>query len=109
MPVYFSAIIAYDADDLHRNLTETTHITMSGQVVSFVPVLDGTNYLEWARLMEAYLKMQNLWSLACGNWDKLVPKDASAITEKEQEKIDLWDDDNLQIIGTMLSTQCAAA
>ena len=74
---------------------------MSGQLASFVPVLDGTNYLKWSRLMEAYLKMQNLWSLTCGDWLRLVPKDANAITEKEQEKIDLWDDDNLQIIGTI--------
>src|SRR5258708_39135186 len=38
----------------YRNFTATTHITMSGQLASFVSILDGSNYLEWARLLEAY-------------------------------------------------------
>src|SRR5260370_14735535 len=86
----------------YRNSTETAHITMSGQLASFVPVLDGSNYLEWARLLEAYLKMQSLWAVTSGSWDRLVPKDANNVTEKEEEKIDLWDEDNSQAVGTMV-------
>src|SRR5258708_12649576 len=86
----------------YRNFTETAYTTMSGQLASFVPVLDGSNYLEWARLLEAYLKMQSLWAVMSGSWDKLVPKDANNVTEKEEEKIDVWDEDNYQAVGTMV-------
>src|SRR5260370_16241763 len=86
----------------YRNSTETAYTTMSGQLASFVPVLDGSNYLEWARLLEAYLKMQSLWAVTSGSWNKLVPKDANNIMEKEEEKIDLWDEDNSQAVGTMV-------
>src|SRR5258708_35745763 len=85
-----------------RNSTETTHTTMSGQLASFVPILDGSNYLEWARLLEAYLKMQSLWAVTSGSWDRLVPKDANNVTEKEEDKIDSWDEDNSQSVGTMV-------
>src|SRR5258708_38408290 len=85
----------------YRNSTETAHTTMSGQLASFVPVLDGSNYLEWARLLEAYLKMQSLWAVTSGTWDRPVPKDANNVTEKEEDKIDSWDEDNSQSIGTI--------
>src|SRR5258708_21903000 len=86
----------------YRNCTETTHIPMCGQHASFVPVLDRSNYLEWARLLEAYLKMQSLWAVTSGTWDRLVPKDANNVTEKEEDKIDSWDEDNSQAVGTMV-------
>src|SRR5258708_37367940 len=85
-----------------RNSTETTHTTMSGQLASFVPILDGSNYLEWARLLEAYLKMQSLWAVTSGTWDRPVPKDANNVTEKEEDKIDSWDEDNSQSLRTMV-------
>src|SRR5260370_20292724 len=68
----------------YRNFIATTHTTMSGQLASFVPVLDSSNYLEWAHLLEAYLKMQSLWAVMSDSWDKLVPKDANNVTEKEE-------------------------
>src|SRR5260370_11427199 len=86
----------------YRNSTETAHITMSGQLASFVPVLDGSNYLEWARLLEAYLKMQSLWAVTSGNWDRLVPKDASNESEHAEEKIDSWDEGHSPAAGTMV-------
>src|SRR5258708_16016215 len=86
----------------YRNSTETAHITMSGQLASFVPVLDGSNYLEWARLFEVYLKMQSLWAVTSGSWDKLVPKDANNVTEKEEENTDICDEANSQAVRTMV-------
>src|SRR5258708_17927468 len=86
----------------YRKSTETAHTTMSGQLASFVPVLDGSNYLEWARLLEAYLKMQSLWAVTSGSWNKLVPKDANNVMEKEEERIDRWNEYNSQAVSTMV-------
>jgi hypothetical protein len=39
---------------------------MSSTLDRLVPVLNGTNYREWSTLMEAYLKMQDLWDVVSG-------------------------------------------
>ena len=42
------------ADDLFRS-------TMSSQLTSLVPVLDGTNYQQWAAAMQSFLMSQGQW------------------------------------------------
>jgi Domain of unknown function (DUF4219) len=36
---------------------------MSNALIALVPVLDSTNYHNWKRSMEAYLKSQDLWNV----------------------------------------------
>src|SRR5882757_8280853 len=36
-------------------------IAMSSQLTNLVPVLDGTNYLQWASAMQSYLMSQGQW------------------------------------------------
>ncbi len=75
---------------------------MSGQLTTYVPVLDGANYLEWARLMEAYLKVQKLWAVTSGKWVKVVCADATKPTDDEQEKINDWNENNDQALGNIV-------
>jgi hypothetical protein len=44
--------------------------------MQLVPVLDGTNYLPWARAMTAYLKSQGLWGIVVGT--ESYPTDPNA-------------------------------
>jgi Domain of unknown function (DUF4219)/gag-polypeptide of LTR copia-type len=39
---------------------------MSNTLITLVPILDGTNYRNWKRSMEAYLKSQDLWNVTTG-------------------------------------------
>jgi Domain of unknown function (DUF4219)/gag-polypeptide of LTR copia-type len=39
---------------------------MSNALIALVPVLDSTNYHNWKRSMEAYLKSQDLWNVTTG-------------------------------------------
>jgi Domain of unknown function (DUF4219) len=39
---------------------------MSNALITLVPILDGTNYCNWKRSMEAYLKSQDLWNVTTG-------------------------------------------
>jgi len=41
-------------------------INMSSTLDRLVPILDGTNYREWSTLMQAYLRMQDLWDVVSG-------------------------------------------
>jgi len=40
---------------------------MSSSLERLVPVLDGTNYRDWAVLMQSFLQMQDLWEVVAGN------------------------------------------
>jgi len=39
---------------------------MSSSLERLVPVLDGTNYRDWAVLMQSYLQLQDLWEVVGG-------------------------------------------
>jgi hypothetical protein len=75
---------------------------MSGQLTQYVPVLDGSNYLEWARLMEAYLKVQKLWAVTSGFYTQTIPADAANITGDEKEEIHDWNESNDQALGNII-------
>jgi len=40
--------------------------TMSSSLECLVPILDGTNYYDWAVLMQSFLQMQDLWEVVDG-------------------------------------------
>ena len=57
----------------NNNNTVSTHI----------PILDGTNYREWAAQMQAYLQSTGLWLIINGTTTaptKTTPTDAQALT-----------------------------
>ncbi|KAH9010119.1 hypothetical protein EDB84DRAFT_1570777 [Lactarius hengduanensis] len=55
---------------------------MSNALTSLVPVLDGTNYQEWAKAMEAYLMSIDLWEYASG--EEAEPAVSSPPTDAER-------------------------
>ena len=46
---------------------------MSSSAITIVPILNGTNYNEWASAMRAYLQINKLWFYVNGN--KTCPED----------------------------------
>ena len=56
---------------------------MSSQLNSFVPVLDGTNYQQWASSMQSYLLSQGQWK--CVKAGATIPA-AVTITSDDPEK-----------------------
>ena len=38
--------------------------------LTLIPVLDGTNYVEWSSAMKAYLIIQKAWSTVSEDWPK---------------------------------------
>jgi len=55
-------------------------------IVSLVPLLNGTNYHQWAITMKAYLQVQELWSIVGGN--EITPKRPTALNDaaKDEQK-----------------------
>lgn len=45
---------------------------MSNALTTLVPVLDGTNYREWSKAMQAYLMSMDLWEYANGDESELI-------------------------------------
>jgi hypothetical protein len=57
---------------------------MSSQLTTLVPVLDGTNYQQWASAMQSYLMAQGLWK--CVKSDRTIP--SLGYSTKEEEVTD---------------------
>ena len=53
-------------------------------IVLLVPLLDGTNYHQWAIAMKTYLQVQELWSIIGGN--KTAPKRPTALDNAAKDK-----------------------
>ena len=63
----------------------STDKTMSSQLNSFTTIFDGTNYMQWAKQMQAFLMSQGLWGYAEGSIDEplyLTPVDKDGKPEK---------------------------
>jgi len=56
-------------------------------IVLLVPLLNGTNYHQWAITMKAYLQVQELWSIIGGN--ETAPKRPAALDDaaKNEQKV----------------------
>jgi hypothetical protein len=56
--------------------------TMSSSLKCLVPILDGTNYRDWAVLMQSYLQLQDLWEVVDGG-HRMLAALASTATASE--------------------------
>ena len=77
---------------------------MSSQLTSFVPVLDGTNYQQWASAMQSYLMSQGQWK--CVKPGATVPVLKTEATSEDkvtgtQEDIDAWHEDEEKALGNI--------
>ena len=71
----------------------STDKTMSSQLTSLTTIFDGSNYMQWAKQMQAFLMSQGLWGYTKGSIDEpLYPtpinKDGKPekVTDKEKAK-----------------------
>ena len=69
----------------------STDKKMSSQLNSFTTVFDGSNYMQWAKQMQAFLMSQGLWGYAEGTIDKPlfptpVDKDGKPEKVSDEEK-----------------------
>ena len=64
---------------------------MSSNVATLVPILDGTNYRQWAIAMRAFIMSQGLWGFVDGSHPRpYLPTDESelrAIKKEDQVEI----------------------
>ena len=65
---------------------------MSSTLASFVPVLDGTNYQQWAAQMQSFLMAQGQWVITRnGVPPKAAPKattsSSKAVASEEEETV----------------------
>jgi hypothetical protein len=67
---------------------------MSSQLTTFVPVLDGTNYQQWASQMQSYLMSQGQWKCTRGAPapELKQEKDGKTVGTATQEEVDSWDE-----------------
>src|SRR5258708_2669312 len=82
---------------------------MSSQLSSFVPVLDGTNYQQWAASMQSYLMSQGQWK--CVKFTATAPVVTTTTTTEEgggsstvtygQEELDKWNQDSKKALGNI--------
>ena len=79
----------------------------NNNVASLVPVLNGTNYQQWATAMKAFLLSQGLWAQVQGNVEREeLPKDkkeVAALSTEEKKRITAaiaqWDHDDGMAMG----------
>jgi len=65
-----------------------------------VLVLDGTNYQEWAKAMEAYLMSMDLWEYA--NRDEQQPTQSSPPTQDEKITFKAWKSANQKALANVI-------
>jgi len=73
---------------------------MSNALTSLVLVLDGTNYQEWAKVMEAYLMSMDLWEYA--NGDEKEPTQSSPPTQDEKIAFKAWKSTNQKALANII-------
>ncbi len=65
-------------------------MSSNNNTTSLVPILNGTNYVQWAVAMKAFLCSQGLWAYAKGDMhreefpDKKEDRDAMIVTKKQE-------------------------
>jgi hypothetical protein len=76
---------------------------MSSQLTTFVPVLDGTNYQQWASQMQSYLMSQGQWKCTRGAPAPELKheKDGKTVGTATQEDVDSWDNDCERALGNI--------
>jgi hypothetical protein len=82
----------------------------SNNAVSLVPILDGTNYRQWAVAMKAFIMSTGLWAYVEGsiNRESLSDKkdDLAKLSDARKEEIHIaqraWDKDDNMVIGQIM-------
>ena len=77
---------------------------MSSSLERLVPVLDGTNYRDWAVLMQSYLQLQDLWEVVGGAHRMpaaLGPSPTAAQTTAYNEQYAVWNTIDNKAIGAI--------
>jgi len=71
-----------------------------------IPMLDGSNYLEWEKIMYAYLRSKGLWQITSGGDIRPTPlnptadpKPSVANIAERNKKIADWDKENDKALG----------
>jgi hypothetical protein len=88
---------------VHLLINLFIQIKMSSKLTTFVQVMDGTNYQQWAASMQAYLMSQNQWKCvkpgAVNPYTEYDKEDVLKITD--QEKFDTWEGDAKKALGNL--------
>ena len=89
---------------------------MSSNLTSFVPVLDGTNYQQWAAQMQSYLMSQGQWPCVTKNppTGSTIPPPSSSMKKPADDEeaessalltdtdaIAKWDENNTKAVGNI--------
>ena len=72
---------------------------MTSQLNNFIPVLDGTNYQQWAATMQSYLMSQGQWK--CVKTGATAPALKEEDGESNQGEIDSWLENEEKALGNM--------
>lgn len=73
---------------------------MSNALTSLVPVLDGTNYQEWAKAMQAYLMSMDLWEYS--NGEETEPALSATPTDAERATHKIWKSFNQKALANLV-------
>jgi hypothetical protein len=67
MPLTFLVLLRHSADALQASLNRTMS---SNNATSLIPILDGTNYRQWAVVMKAFIMSTGLWAYTEGRIER---------------------------------------
>ena len=67
--------------------------------ISLIPVLDGTNYMDWSSYMKAYLMTQKAWAVVSGEYKKPVLS-SPPTAEQVKDALD-WAELNYIAVGAI--------
>ena len=73
---------------------------MSNALTTLVPTLDGTNYHEWLKAMQAYLMSMDLWEYANGN--ETQPTLSATPSEAECTAFKAWKSANQKALANII-------
>ena len=84
--------VSYDADAILSD--------MSNALTTLVPLLDGTNYREWSKAMQAYLMSMDLWEYA--NGDESEPTLPANPSAEQRAAHKAWKSSNQKALANLV-------
>src|SRR5882757_8963339 len=80
-------------------------IAMSSQLTTLVPVLDGTNYQQWAAAMQSFLMSQGQWwCMKIGFVPPIFTKTEATKHSPEtsnESEVSMWENDSEKALGNI--------
>ena len=73
---------------------------MSNALTTLIPILDGTNYHEWSKAMQAYLMSMDLWEFA--NRDESKPTISATSTDAKRAAHKAWKSTNQKALANLV-------